>query len=56
MSLKLRPGVYAAYEVSSSSANDAESALVGIAAAAQKGEAALITTSRRRRSASESAA
>ena len=43
MSLKLRPGVYAAYEVSSSSANDAESALVGIAAAAQKGEAALIT-------------
>lgn len=43
MSLKLRPGVYATYEVSSSSANDAESALVGIAAAAQKGEAALIT-------------
>ena len=42
MSLKLRPGVYAAYEVSSSSANDAESALVGIAAAAQKGEAARI--------------
>ncbi len=43
MSLKLRPGVYASYEVSSSMTAGAESALVGIAAAAQKGEAALIT-------------
>lgn len=43
MSLRLRPGVYASYEVGDLAASDSASALVGIAAVAAKGKAALVT-------------